>query len=285
MDPLTRRADRRDLATVVLVLLLVGFLLFVARQQGEQRTASPPDVTLSVQATRATGSALAQPDATALPATPTAAPSPAIETSAAVASTAVRPAAAVSAATATPIPATATALPPSVTATAAPATATPAPPPTPPPTAAPVRPAPVPARTVPTATRPPVRAARLAPTRTPSPLLRATVTARTSALADAGTAAAPTATKIASKVEAVQVARSSLAPGNSQALVVVAPPGTALTATITYPSHQVSTYRGVAASDGVFRVLFSVPATAGSGLAQVRVTTPGAVGSVSFAVS
>ena len=99
------------------------------------------------------------------------------------------------------------------------------------------------------------------------------------------TIAARTATRVASKIEAVQLARSSLAPGESQALVVVAPPGTALTATVTYPNHQVATYRGVANADGVFRLLFPVPTTAGSGLAQVRVTTPGAVGGAAFAVS
>jgi hypothetical protein len=86
-------------------------------------------------------------------------------------------------------------------------------------------------------------------------------------------------------IEAVQLARSSLAPGESQALVVVAPPGTALAATITYASHQVVAYRGVANTDGVFRLLFPVPTTAGSGLAQVRVTTLGAVSSAHFVVS
>jgi len=42
---------------------------------------------------------------------------------------------------------------------------------------------------------------------------------------------------------------------------------------------------GATGLNGVYRLTFTVPLKAGSGLAQVRVFTPGATGSAAFAIS
>jgi hypothetical protein len=83
----------------------------------------------------------------------------------------------------------------------------------------------------------------------------------------------------------VQVGKSSLAPGDSQVVVVVAPSGTELTVSVTYPNNDLVISRGATGLNGVYRLTFTVPLKAGSGLAQVRVFTPGATGSAAFAIS
>jgi hypothetical protein len=95
----------------------------------------------------------------------------------------------------------------------------------------------------------------------------------------------PTISSTPDRIDAVQVGKSSLAPGDSQVVVVVAPPGTALTVSVTYPNNDLVITRGSTDLNGVYRLTFIVPLKAGQGLAQVRVFTPGATRGAAFAVS
>ena len=78
---------------------------------------------------------------------------------------------------------------------------------------------------------------------------------------------------------------SQVAPGASQAIVVIAPSATALTVTVAYPGRGPETFHGAAGPDGVYRIQFKIPIDARPGLAHVHVVTPGAAADDSFAIS
>ena len=108
------------------------------------------------------------------------------------------------------------------------------------------------------------------------------------------TAARPTATEVAATatvprsfgtIAALQISHGAVARGGSQAVVVVATAGTSLTVTVTYPSGDVANYRGSVETNGVYRVSFIVPASAGVGTAHIRVIAPSETSNTSFTVS
>ena len=128
------------------------------------------------------------------------------------------------------------------------------------------------------------------PVATHTPTARPAETPRPSASAHPSTTlegdtATPTVVVTPAAIGAVQVSRSQVSAGDGQAVVVVAHAGTAITITVTYPSHIVASSRGTAGTDGVFRVPFTIPANTGTGLAQVRVIAPNASSSTAFAIT
>lgn len=265
--------------TVVLLLLLIAFLLLVVRQQGATRAVTQADQTGIAATTTFSPAAVA----TSMP-TPVPTSSPLVALVSAVGtdatSTSVAPP------TPTDVPATATIAPPTrtapptstveaPTATEAPPTATEVPP-----TAAPSEP------TARLEGRPTATAAVAAfhePTATHTSTARPGAPAHPSATPERATTTSTTNT--AATIEAVQVSRSQISAGEGQAVVVVAPPGTAIAVSVTYPSRTVQSFRGTAGTNGVYRAQFTIPANAGSGPAQVRVAVTGASRSAVFSVS
>jgi hypothetical protein len=280
--------DRRDALTVVLLLLLIAFLLLVVRQQGSARAPTQVD-----EAGAAATAGTAQAAVRTATSGPTVHPSPTTVIPVAVVP-AVQVAAAVAAPTATGSPPTATTAPPvptsapatatavPATATAVPATATDVPLPTVPIVRPELRPTATAERAYAVRTVPTMRPALPVATRTPT--APPNKSAQPSASPEAPTAT-PTVAATPAAIEAVQVSRSQVSAGDGQAVVVVAPAGTPITITVTYPSHIVATYRGTAGADGVFRAPFTIPANGGVGPARVRVVARGESSSASFVIS